>query len=62
VNIAARLQDATKELNNSFIISSEAFMLLTEKPKGFTVTTVHLRGLAGPREVFLLGTTYRPRT
>ena len=33
VNIAARLQNATKDVNNSFLVSADVFDLLRNKPK-----------------------------
>ena len=58
VNIASRLQNATKELNNNFIISSEALKLtgkpLSDHPSGI----IHLKGIAEPINVHLLGKPY----
>lgn len=58
VNIAARLQNATKELNNSFIISSEAFSHLSENLQGYTSTFINLKGITDKVEVYLLGKAY----
>ncbi len=58
VNIAARLQNATKELNNSFIISETVYRLLPAPPGKYLKTTVALRGVSGPLRVYLLGEPY----
>ncbi|MEJ7828295.1 MAG: adenylate/guanylate cyclase domain-containing protein [Segetibacter sp.] len=58
VNIAARLQNATKLLNNSFIISSEAFSYLSENLQGYTTTFINLKGITDKVKVFLLGKAY----
>jgi adenylate cyclase len=58
VNIAARLQNATKELNNSFIISDAVYQLLPTPPAQFRKTSVALRGVSGPLRVYLLGEPY----
>src|SRR5207302_7066278 len=44
VNIASRLQNATKQLNNSFIISDEAYKHLTNAPKNAQRQSVTLKG------------------
>jgi adenylate cyclase len=59
VNVAARLQAATKELNNSFVVSEDIFRLLTEPPLGVPRTTVNLRGIEGPVHVYLMGKPYQ---
>src|SRR5258705_3372968 len=57
VNIASRLQAATKELNNDFIVSSEIYSLLintsTLEPKSIVV-----KGVSSPLAVYLLGKPY----
>jgi adenylate cyclase len=58
VNVAARLQNATKELNNSFVISSEAFSYLAENLHDYTSTFINLKGITDKVEVFLLGKAY----
>jgi adenylate cyclase len=55
VNIAARLQNATKELNNSFVISEAVYRLLPASPGKYQKTTIALRGVSGPLRVYLLG-------
>jgi adenylate cyclase len=59
VNVAARLQAATKELNNSFIVSEDVFRLLMEPPLGIQRTSVHLKGVEGRVHVYLMGKPYQ---
>jgi adenylate cyclase len=59
VNVAARLQSATKELNNNFIISSTVFDLLTSPPKGVAMN-VNLRGVKDMFQLYLIGEEYTP--
>jgi adenylate cyclase len=58
VNIASRLQAATKTLNNSFVISEEAFknaeLLSSEAP----LAKINLKGVRGEFTVRLIGTEY----
>jgi adenylate cyclase len=58
VNIAARLQNATKELNNSFIISEAIYRLLPVPPARYRKTSIVLRGVSKPLQVYLLGEAY----
>jgi adenylate cyclase len=60
VNLAARLQNATKELNNSFIVSHAVFGLLPDPPAGHLHTRLALRGVSQPLQVYLLGKPYAP--
>jgi adenylate cyclase len=60
VNLAARLQNATKELNNSFIVSHAVFRQLSDPPAGYPHTTLVLRGVSQPLQVYLLGKPYAP--
>lgn len=57
VNIASRLQNATKELNNELIVSSEIYSLLNDlatlEPKSIVV-----KGISSPLTVYLLGKPY----
>ncbi len=57
VNIAARLQQSTKQLNNSFVISADVYRLLSYPPKAAN-KQVMLRGIPGRLDVFLLGEAY----
>jgi len=61
VNIAARLQNATKELNNSFIISDAIYRLLPVPPARYQKTYIGLRGVSKPLQVYLLGEPYTKR-
>ena len=58
VNVAARLQNATKELNNNFIISSEALETSGKILSDYPSSVVHLRGIAESVNVHLLGKPY----
>lgn len=58
VNVAARLQSATKQLNNNFVVSGDVFRLLTDQPLDVSQTTVHLRGMRGKLQVYLMGKSY----
>ena len=57
VNIASRLQNATKELNNDFIVSSGIYNLLinssTVEPKA-----IFVKGVSSPLTVYLMGKPY----
>jgi adenylate cyclase len=57
VNIASRLQDATKRLNNSFIISQEAYGLLNKPPMA-AYEQIYLKGIQDAMEVHLVGQAY----
>jgi adenylate cyclase len=58
VNVAARLQSATKVMNNNFIVSSEAYHLLAfpEPPK--QVITSQLKGMTHSVQMYLMGESY----
>jgi len=58
VNIAARLQSATKQLNNNFVISSDAFRLLTKQPSDYGSANIDLKGVADALEVRMIGEKY----
>jgi adenylate cyclase len=58
VNIAARLQNATKELNNSFVISEAVYRLLPAPLGKYRKTTIALRGVSEPLRVYLLGESF----
>ncbi len=58
VNIASRLQAATKKLNNSFIVSSEVYQLLLHDAGEFASTTLSVKGISGKQTVYLLGKPY----
>jgi len=61
VNIAARLQQATKDYNNSFIISNKAFDLLSTKPS-HTSTSAKLKGIKEAINIHLIGMPYNLTT
>ncbi|HEY3403678.1 MAG TPA: adenylate/guanylate cyclase domain-containing protein [Ohtaekwangia sp.] len=58
VNVASRLQTATKEFNNNLIISSAVFQLLNSHPAGRTITSKRLKGLSESLQLHLIGTAY----
>jgi adenylate cyclase len=60
VNIAARLQNATKELNNSFIVSAEAYNYLPQKLQNYPSAFINPKGITDKVEVYLLGKPYSP--
>jgi adenylate cyclase len=57
VNIASRLQAATKQLNNSFLVSEEVYGLLSDPPKS-TQKQIELKGLKEDFVVHLIGKEY----
>jgi adenylate cyclase len=59
VNIAARLQDATKDLNNDFIISKDVYDALEHGIDRVPCATIHAKGVSQDLEVYLLGRSYR---
>lgn len=58
VNIAARIQDATREVKNSFLISEYVYSLISDEAKSSTSVNIKLKGLSGTLKVFLLGDSY----
>ncbi|WP_066507741.1 adenylate/guanylate cyclase domain-containing protein [Rufibacter sp. DG15C] len=62
VNIAARLQAATKEVNNSFVISQRAYSLLKNPPYSMDSTMLSLKGVRTEFEVQLIGKPYQYAT
>lgn len=59
VNVASRLQAATKELNNNFIVSSEVFNVLKDPLLvNNAPVRVNLKGVTGPCELHLIGKAY----
>jgi adenylate cyclase len=59
VNIAARLQAATKELNNSFVISERTFTLLKNPPEAVGCAYLNLKGVSSAYEVRLIGKPFQ---
>lgn len=59
VNIAARLQTATKEVNNSFVISETAFNLLKAPRASAGVSSLHLKGVKGVFNIRLIGEPFQ---
>ena len=58
VNVASRLQTATKELNNNFIISSAVFKMLKSPQPNSSPVRVNLKGVTRPCELHLIGKAY----
>ncbi|MBB5394148.1 adenylate/guanylate cyclase domain-containing protein [Mucilaginibacter sp. AK015] len=58
VNIAARLQAKTKELNNDMLISEDAYRLLEPEDTSFGYKTVGLQGISQSQQVRLAGKPY----
>lgn len=58
VNVASRIQEATKELNNNFIVSSTVFQLLDSPPFCQSVSGMRLRGISESFELHLLGNAF----
>lgn len=58
VNIAARLQNATKEINNSLLVSEDIFELLPDLILGAPSHFIQLKGLSEGMTVYSLGKSY----
>jgi adenylate cyclase len=58
VNVASRLQNATKELNNEFIVSSDIYNLLIDPP-ALTSQSIFVKGISDPLTVYLMGNPYQ---
>lgn len=58
VNIASRLQTATKDLNNNFIVSSEIYRLLS-CPSEIQSGSIVAKGVTNPLAVYLMGKEYK---
>ncbi|HZH65725.1 MAG TPA: adenylate/guanylate cyclase domain-containing protein [Flavisolibacter sp.] len=56
VNIASRIQTATKDINNSFLASDDLVRLLGNN--SYPVTLLGMKGIREPIKVHLLGTPY----
>jgi len=57
VNVASRLESATKELNNSFIVSDYAYKFLNENNNA-PEKQIKLKGVSEPFCVRLMGESY----
>ena len=58
VNVASRLQAATKELNNNFIVSSEVFRIVNNPLLQGETVKANLKGVSDPCEMHLIGRAY----
>jgi adenylate cyclase len=59
VNIAARIQTATKEFNNNFIVSSEVFDRLEVAVPRAEKISAKLKGTSDPMSLYCIGRSYR---
>jgi adenylate cyclase len=59
VNVASRLQAATKDMNNNFIISSAAYRIVENRPANNSPVVATLKGITEPCELHLIGTAYQ---
>lgn len=62
VNIASRLQNATKQLNNSFVVSSDVAKILNIREDEYKTARIQLKGVDGNFKVYLLGDPFEHRT
>lgn len=60
VNIASRLQDVTKELNNNLVVSADVMEILHGKLTHEHAVTVNLKGISNVCKVYPIGTEYVP--
>jgi adenylate cyclase len=58
VNVAARIQAATKEFNNNFIVSSSVAAAVPERSGKNRVVKANLKGVSEAMELCLLGNEY----
>ncbi|MEO9022698.1 MAG: adenylate/guanylate cyclase domain-containing protein [Ginsengibacter sp.] len=58
VNVAARLQEATREVNNSFLISEYVHSFIPSPSPNLQSIDIRLKGVSDPLKVFLLGDAY----
>lgn len=57
VNIASRLQDATRRLNNNFIVSQDAYQHI-KAARFHDMETLNLKGIRNKIRVFLMGVPF----
>ncbi len=59
VNVASRLQAATRQLNNNFIVSSAVFRMLDDSSSDHNApVSATLKGVSDPLELHLIGKSY----
>jgi len=58
VNIAARLQAKTKEVDNDMLISEDAYQLMDQDSDAFASQTVNLQGISHSQQIRLAGKPY----
>ena len=59
VNTAARIEAATKQLNNSLLVSESAYKILPASRQDVVSAEIELKGVRDPCRVYLLGRPYR---
>lgn len=59
VNIASRLQNATKEVNNSFVISADVYESLLKPIGDAEFMEIKVKGIVHQIPVYLIGTPYK---
>ncbi|MCJ8210645.1 adenylate/guanylate cyclase domain-containing protein [Mucilaginibacter sp. RS28] len=59
VNIAARLQSKTKEVNNDWLISEQAYQYLDHQHSDFKPLALKLQGISAAQQVRLAGKPYQ---
>lgn len=58
VNIASRIQELTKQLNNNLVVSDEVFKNLQNPPDAHSTASTDLKGVSGVFKVHLIGKSY----
>jgi adenylate cyclase len=58
VNVASRIQAATRELNNNFLISEKVAHLLPELSSGIPSQVIHVKGVTDELKVYCLGSAF----
>ena len=58
VNVAARLQSATKTFNNNFIVSADVYHLLESLQAPRQMVTTRLKGMSEAIQMYLMGESY----
>lgn len=59
VNIAARLQNATKEVNNNFVVSAEVYEALSKPMDEAEFLEIKVKGIDYKIPAYLIGKPYQ---
>ena len=59
VVIAARLEEATKDLNNNFLVSEYFYSLLNLKKDSVPHSQANLKGVSAPVSIRLMGEKFK---